>query len=526
MNNSDAPGTLSNGPPRAARFLEQSLLFTIVAHGAGMLSMALILLPAMPGGPNVSDAARVAWIAAHPWLWRIGWFPWQATALSDLILALALLRTPWIPRLPAVLATLMTVAAVSVEQPNEFRWITTGLTLAQEAVRTSDLTAYLQFEGPTFILVGAWAALLYTIAALLWTWCFAGAKTWNRLLTWLSIVVWSVMLVITIGPLLPESYRLNNTLVAAGNAIGFVLLMLWLFVVTELVLRRSRPEAASGRMAPWHYPKRSLPGRFLDLVANSRLARAFGEWSPAVAYASDITNVIYINYLVDAALLEPLVPWGLELQRLGPNSDRALFTYLTYNHGHFGPAALGPLRRLMPSPVQSNWRIHVRDPRTGVLGIHFVSTALNHTLPALAARLLSEGIPMHLVKSGEVTENTVRLDPGDGSAPDVVAQLSPASHELPQWWKDCFTDYRGMLAYCVPQDRAMSSQPWYRRITRQEIQLGIPLESCEPLDGSVVSRAAHRIAGSAQPLCFRVAKVSFRFDREEYDLVNRDALKS
>jgi hypothetical protein len=63
----------------------------------------------------------------------------------------------------------------------------------------------------------------------------------------------------------------------------------------------------------------------------------------------------------------------------------------------------------------------------------------------------------------------------------------------------------------------MSSQPWYQRVTRQEIQLGIPLEACEPLAARVVSDAAQTIAGEAQPLCFHVARVAFRFDREAYD---------
>jgi hypothetical protein len=74
-----------------------------------------------------------------------------------------------------------------------------------------------------------------------------------------------------------------------------------------------------------------------------------------------------------------------------------------------------------------------------------------------------------------------------------------------------------MLAYCVPQDRAMSSQPWHARITRQEIHLGIPLAACEPLAGTVVSQAAQAFVGNATPFCFRVAQVAFRFDREEHD---------
>src|SRR5688572_26868813 len=79
-------------PPRAA-FLERALLFALFAHALAMLSMALLLLPGMPGGGTASDADRVAYIANRPWLWRLGWFPWQLTALSDVLLGLALVYT-------------------------------------------------------------------------------------------------------------------------------------------------------------------------------------------------------------------------------------------------------------------------------------------------------------------------------------------------------------------------------------------------------------------------------------------------
>ena len=67
----------------------------------------------------------------------------------------------------------------------------------------------------------------------------------------------------------------------------------------------------------------------------------------------------------------------------------------------------------------------------------------------------------------------------------------------------------------------MSTQPG--RVTRQEINLGVPLDACEPLQGGVTSRAAAEIAGDAQPFCFRVAKVDFLFEREERDLRTRES---
>src|SRR5258708_22279579 len=128
-------------PLLASRFLEQALLLAIVCHAAAMLSMAILLLPGMPGGSNVLTD-RVAYIASNPWLWRLGWLPWQLTALSDVLLAVALLRTAGIPRRPAIFVALTTLAAVLVEQPGELSWISNGVGLAQTALQTGQLDSY------------------------------------------------------------------------------------------------------------------------------------------------------------------------------------------------------------------------------------------------------------------------------------------------------------------------------------------------------------------------------------------------
>ena len=511
--------------PSADRFLERALLFTMVSHLLAMGTMALFLLPGIPGGTTADLAERAAYIANHPWLWRIGWFPWQVTAVSDLVLAIALLRSCWIPKLPAILAFLATTVAVLIEQPNEFRWITVGVEVARQAVESRVYDEYLRFETTTNRLVSLWAAMCYTIAAICWSWTFSVAGVWNRWLTWLSVAAWGILLFVSAGPLIVGVEYISDRVIAVGNACGFILMMIWFVVVTEQVLRRSRPDDTHGRYAPWKSPYRWPLGALIDVVANARLPRAFGELLPSLSFVSDITNVVYVNYLVDVKRLQPLVPVGLELQRLGPQGRYALFTFLTYRHGHFGPRMLGPLRRLLPSPIQSNWRIHVRDPNTSVTGIYFISTAITALPNALAARFLSEGVPMHVPRDAEMSLRPdgsiiVQIEPGSGSAPDVNALLSPtAVPEMIPPWNECFSDFQAFLEYCVPQDRAMSSQPWYRRITRQEIRLDIPLQSCQPLVGTVTSRAAVEIAADATPLCFGVAQVQFRYDGEQYDVV-------
>jgi hypothetical protein len=501
------------------RALERALLFNFVIHGVALLGMAAFLLAALPGGSAASDADRIATIAAHPWRFRLGWFPWQLCAVADLLLAIAMVRTPWLPRGGARVVLLFTVAAVMPDQYAQAVWVTRGVALAQ-----TDAAAYLALEREIFPLTAGWGALFYTLAALAWTWCFARAKTWSRTLTTLSVPLWATMIVAVTAPLLPDAWRPSAKFVSTANGAGFLMLQVWLALVTEQVMRRARPFEPYGRLARWRHPSGGPIARALDALANSRFCGAVLEPLPEVEMRSDIQNVVYVSYLVPAHVAEALVPPGLELSRLGPDGKWALFTFLTYQHGHFGFAFLGPLRKLLPSPVQTNWRIHVSNPETGHRGIYFLTNAITSAMPALAARLTTEGMPMHVLARGSVEKNgdgavAIALDPGGGSAPDAIVDVTPqtAHPELAGAWAECFSDFRDFLRYCVPQDRAMSSQPWKNRVSRQEIDLGIPIEACVPVTGNVASRAARAIAGDAEPLCFYVPNVHFTFSVEAHD---------
>lgn len=504
----------------ADRSLEWALLFNFLVHALALISMALLLLPCLPGGTNTDDAARVARIASHPWLFRLGWLPWQLCAVADLWLALAMLRVNWLSKLGSAWVVALTCIAVIPDQYAQAVWVTQGVTLAQ-----TDAAQYLELEQQLFPLTAGWGALTYTLAALGWTYCFARAKTWSRILSVISGPLWLTMLVAVTAPLLPPGIRPSPTFVSVANGVGFLTLQVWLGLVAEAVLARARPTERYGRLAPWRHPGRGLLARGSDVLANSRFFGALLEPLPEAAMKSDITNVVYVNYLLRAADAERLVPPKLVLQRLGPDGEYALFTFLTYQHGHFGFKRMGPLRRLMPSPVQTNWRIHVRDPNSGHVGIYFLTNAINSLIPALAARLLTEGMPMHVLQRANVTRSDagrvqISLDPGDGTAPDAELDLAPTS--AVDWggaWAACWPTFRAFLEYCVPQDRAMASQPLRNRVSRQEIDLGIPIEACEPLEGSVQSRAAARILGpsDAPPVCFRVATVDFNFAIEAYD---------
>jgi hypothetical protein len=219
------------------RPLTAALLFTLIAHGLGMVTMAVFLLPGMPGGTHLDIASRAAYVAAHPWVWRAGWFGWQLTAVSDLLLAVALVATKWIPRVPATLTLLCTILTLIPDQYGQAIWTWQGVRLAQSAVATEDFAGYLRFENETFRLIAGLGTIGYLASALGWTWCFAAAGTWDRRLTWLSVATWGLFAFATamIFVRLPPGAA---KVVSGGNAIAFVLLMLWLILVTRKVSHR------------------------------------------------------------------------------------------------------------------------------------------------------------------------------------------------------------------------------------------------------------------------------------------------
>lgn len=503
---------------RSGRWLERALIAVFIAHGLAMLSMAALLLPGTPGGLHSDVATRMAYVAAHPWLWRLGWLPWQLTALGNLLLALALLRTPWIPRLPAWLALLVTLCAIAPDQTGQALWDTAGVALAAQG----NLTAYAAFERAIFAVIAAGGGAGYTLAAILWSVCLARAGVWTRGMSVFSCLLWGMFALLALLVILPDAGGFPAWIIGAGNALSFVLLLLWLALAGELVVRRARPTTTWGRYMPWRFPHRAV-GRLLDPLANSRFLRALSEHAPVLAFRSDIQHVIYMNYLVPVERVRSLAPLGLELQRIGPDGRFAIFSLLTYRHGHFGPRIAGSLRRLFPSPIQSNWRIYVTDPQTGKRGVYFLTTATTGLLVALGARFLSEGLPMHVPRAADLRrepggEWLVTVEPGGGSAPDLTARLHPCA-ERPTTgpWASAFASYEEMLAYCVPQDRALSAQPWHAWVTHQEIQLDIPLSACQPLAGDVSSQVIRALVGDAEPFSFLVPGVFFRFDGEGHD---------
>ena len=218
-------------PERAG--LTRALIANVVIHGLAMGAMALLLMPMMPGGTTADPMLRMQMIAEQPWRFRLGWTPWQLCAVVDLWLAVAMVRTPSLPRRPALVVLALTALAVLPDQLGQALWVTQGVALA----RQGDLAAYLAFERPAFNLTAGWGALLYCAAAIGWTVCFQRAGLLSRRLLTLGWVTWPLMITVSAATLVIPATPAVSRVISTGNGIGFALMMLWLVGVTRASAR-------------------------------------------------------------------------------------------------------------------------------------------------------------------------------------------------------------------------------------------------------------------------------------------------
>ena len=107
-------------------------------------------------------------------------------------------------------------------------------------------------------------------------------------------------------------------------------------------------------------------------------------------------DVLYLNWVVPLPLSKADLPPGVSVWERGQST---ILTVLIYRHGHFGPVFLGPLRRLFPSPLQSNWRLYVtrvegEDPTHSM--VLFLRNFFSSALYAIGTRLGSDALPSEL----------------------------------------------------------------------------------------------------------------------------------
>lgn len=253
-------------------------------------------------------------------------------------------------------------------------------------------------------------------------------------------------------------------------------------------------------------------------------SRAWAPWLPVPPLRSDIRPAVYVNWLVPAERAAALVPSPLRLQRVGARGAHAVVTVVAFRHGHFGFRFLGPLRRLAPSPAQSNWRVYAQNPATGRRGVFFLATTISNPLYTAMARLTADNVPMRRPRRSVVEAQgaSVRVELAGGAPPVPDLQGSWTEAPVPSHgpWSEAFPDWRAMLDHVVPQERALAVRDG--RAVRIELGLDIPLDSVRPLEGEARSAWLEPLVGAARPWAFWAPRVGLSYHAQRRDGVRDD----
>lgn len=299
-----------------------------------------------------------------------------------------------------------------------------------------------------------------------------------------------------------------------------------------------------------------LNNRILGCQLLAAIRRAVMLRLPFLKLISDVEDVVYLNWVVDLEPFAAAIPPGVVIaSRDEKGVQRCILTMLTYRHRHFGPAFLGPLRRLFPSPLQSNWRLYVRQlpqvaqgadiPREQVSNgqtvegvVLFLKNVLSSWLFAAGSRLTSDALPSHLAQifahdvtradsvsaaqdlAAPGTRYVTRITSGIGSAPalasEVEAQQLPRDtpHDepiLPSAFTRWFGSWREAVAALSLQHSAVTPVEGIDRIAQAGITLPIDVSQVRPLvvHSAVVPWLEARGCRPSEAWAFVVPRVKF-----------------
>ncbi|MCS0627760.1 DUF2071 domain-containing protein [Telluria mixta] len=271
----------------------------------------------------------------------------------------------------------------------------------------------------------------------------------------------------------------------------------------------------------YRHPFPGLPGRVLEGLLNARglarLRHAVFSRLPFPVLQSDVADVVYVTWMVDARAAAALLPAGL---RVWEHDGRTPLTVLTYRHGHFGPVLAGPLRRLFPSPLQSNWRLYLDGPLppgAPQQTVWFLENMMDSGAYVAVTRLFSDIMRTH--RPARFTHGragngfATRIEPGAGSAPALAYTVAPGAQPvLPPAFAAAFGSWDDAVKMLACQDAALG---WSARLGKpvlSHIDLPVPLDAVQPLvpAGPVACSLLDNLPAAGEPLCFLVPRVPFR----------------
>ena len=270
----------------------------------------------------------------------------------------------------------------------------------------------------------------------------------------------------------------------------------------------------------YEHPSGKFGASFFNWLANNRAIRKARRLVqsrlPFPILESDVKDILYLNWLVPTPAVSHLVPPGIELATYGGD---AILTILLYRHGNFGPKALGPFRKLLPSPLQSNWRLYIssvngrpEEPKA----VLFIKNYFNTWLHAIGTRLGSDALPSNIAKnfSHEMLKSgfsTKLTDSAGRRELEVSANLSDQC-TLPPDFSNIFGTWHNAIRSIALQESAIVQPPDLNQLAQAGISLPIDIASAKPLTVTEFTPGEDLVALGAHgiPFAFTVPSVRFR----------------
>lgn len=273
------------------------------------------------------------------------------------------------------------------------------------------------------------------------------------------------------------------------------------------------------------HPKRSILNKPLVWLCNNakirNIRRAIVSRLPYLRLESEVKDIVYINWLIDYDTAKALCSPSTALINI---NGKTLLTALTYRHGHFRPSVFNGIKRLFPSPLQSNWRFYLRSVEDKPVdnAVLFIKNMMNSLLFTVGTRLSSDAMFTHypLVFTHTKTDNryTTRIDAGLSNSPDLHSVCRTANElTIPQDLLDYFGSSSTVLAYLCLQDTAYTEVAELNGLCKADISLPIDTNEVIPLSIETLHCAwLQKMTQDAPAFAFVVPKVHFKILGEQF----------
>jgi len=243
------------------------------------------------------------------------------------------------------------------------------------------------------------------------------------------------------------------------------------------------------------YPRKTIRGAFLNFILNNvffiKLKRILFYPFTQLQLTSDITNVVYLNWMIPIQNITHLLPKDVKLKTYENN---VLLTVLTYKHGNFRPGFLNYFKHLFASPLQSNWRFYVENNQDFGLRqptVFFIKNCIDEPMYAVGSRVASNILQTHLPQTFKhtVAKNKIitEIQPGISNAPDLYTEVLFAhSWSIPAVFETITSDREKLIALICNQDAAIAAQMNEGDYAVGNIELKFQLSEIKPLQVSIV----------------------------------------